>query len=395
MVYRMKIFIRILILFSFPLVVNSQGIPFVRNNWAETLEIAKAEKKLIFVDAYASWCGPCKKMDALTFTHQEVTKFFSKNFISFKIDMEKGEGPELNKFLKVSAFPTLYFISPDQEIVHRITGFQDAKKLVEEAGKALEKYNPTQDMKDLYDAGKRDEVFVLEYVKALYDANKSVKQVGKEYFQGKDLSVLSLNEKLIILYALEESDTRFFDVVQENQGILRDQAGEKTFEEIVNKACLNTVRKAFEYQYEDLWAEAKAGYTALFPKQAVDFSLKADWDYGILQKDIELINGVSDRVITQKSDDQGLILKMNRELDQTFGKVNPAVLETRKKILTSSANARKSAEVLIELAEVNFWQGDTKKALELLEEALPMTLQGDENHSKAMVLKGRYESNKL
>lgn len=389
----MKKYLRILFFIAIPFVMNGQGIPFVQKTWAETLQLAKTEKKLIFVDAYASWCGPCKKMDALTFTHQAVTKFFSQHFISFKIDMEKGEGPELNKFLKVSAFPTLYFVSPDQEIVHKTTGFQEANKLINEAKKAMEKYNPTQEMKDMFDAGNRDEQFVLEYVKAQYEANKSSKEIGKEYFQNKDLANLSATDKLISLYVLEESDTRLFEVVKQNQLTLIDQVGEEVFENIVNNACLQTVKKAFEYQYEDLWTEAKMEYTNLFPNEYSDFTQKADWTYSILQKDVELINEVAIKVSKDKAKDQTLILDMNRELDQHFGKVNPDVLKIRKNMLTSCMNQDKSAEVLINLADVYFWLGNTKEAIALLDEAIPMTEKGSESHSKAVTFRSRYESN--
>lgn len=40
----------------------AQGIKFEDTNFSTILAKAKKENKLIFIDAYASWCGPCKLM---------------------------------------------------------------------------------------------------------------------------------------------------------------------------------------------------------------------------------------------------------------------------------------------------------------------------------------------
>ena len=69
---------------------NAQGgIEFFHGTWAEAKAKAKAEDKLIFVDAYAEWCGPCKRMSAQTFPDPKAGEFFNPNFICLKIDMEK------------------------------------------------------------------------------------------------------------------------------------------------------------------------------------------------------------------------------------------------------------------------------------------------------------------
>ena len=41
------------------LTVFSQGIDFQKGRYAEVLEMAKKQNKLVFIDIYTSWCGPC------------------------------------------------------------------------------------------------------------------------------------------------------------------------------------------------------------------------------------------------------------------------------------------------------------------------------------------------
>ena len=79
-------------------------------NLNDILAKAKVEKKLVFIDAYATWCGPCKLMDKNVFTHIPTAEFFNKNFISYKVNIEKDNGPTLQLLYEVSALPGLLFI---------------------------------------------------------------------------------------------------------------------------------------------------------------------------------------------------------------------------------------------------------------------------------------------
>ena len=85
---------------------NSQdsGIRFFEGTLAEAQTKAATEKKLIFMDCFTTWCGPCKMLDAQTFSKPEVGEYFNSNFICVKKDMEKGEGKDIAKKYKVSAF---------------------------------------------------------------------------------------------------------------------------------------------------------------------------------------------------------------------------------------------------------------------------------------------------
>src|SRR5437588_10800403 len=68
---------------------ENKKIIFIENAWDEALKQAAAQNKYIFVDAYASWCGPCKMLKLTTFKNNKAAEFFNKNFINVAIDMEK------------------------------------------------------------------------------------------------------------------------------------------------------------------------------------------------------------------------------------------------------------------------------------------------------------------
>ncbi|MBD3636869.1 MAG: DUF255 domain-containing protein [Crocinitomicaceae bacterium] len=114
------------------------GIDFFHGTWKEALKKSDKEDKLIFLDAYASWCGPCKLMSRNTFTDSRVGSFFNANFINYKMDMEKHpEGPRLSKKYALKAYPTLYFVDENENVVLTTLGYQDAKQLIAFGQKAL------------------------------------------------------------------------------------------------------------------------------------------------------------------------------------------------------------------------------------------------------------------
>ena len=118
-------------LLAVTLASKAAEIKFIENpTWTSVLEQAKKENKIIFLDAYATWCGPCKQMDAETYTNDAVANFYNANFINVKYDMEKGEGAMLADRYYVSAYPNLVFISPDGVMLHKGVGFVAANEFL-------------------------------------------------------------------------------------------------------------------------------------------------------------------------------------------------------------------------------------------------------------------------
>jgi len=109
---------------------EEKGIQFTEATWASILKRAKEEKKIIFFDAYTTWCGPCKLLQKNVFTRPDVAEVFNKNFINVKFDMESGEGPTLANKYPLEGYPTLFFIDPDGKIVKQVIGYQQPATLI-------------------------------------------------------------------------------------------------------------------------------------------------------------------------------------------------------------------------------------------------------------------------
>ncbi|WP_081643209.1 thioredoxin fold domain-containing protein [Sphingobacterium paucimobilis] len=117
----------------FELEEKGPSINFQQLSYQEALSKAKSEGKLVFIDCFTDWCGPCKWLDENTFRDPGIVKYFDANFINLKIDMEKGEGIALFKKFGVTSFPTMLFINGEGTILHKVAGALPAEKLMKEA----------------------------------------------------------------------------------------------------------------------------------------------------------------------------------------------------------------------------------------------------------------------
>lgn len=120
--------------------VNAQAqITFQKGSWADVVAAAKQQNKPIFVDAYTTWCGPCKWMSANVFTDKAVGAYFNQNFVNYKFDMEKGEGPAFARNNGIKAYPTLLFFDKNEKEIHRVLGAKPADQFIEVGKEAKSK----------------------------------------------------------------------------------------------------------------------------------------------------------------------------------------------------------------------------------------------------------------
>jgi len=105
------------------LLSHNCGIKFALDSLLSTALVRSAkEGKLIFMDCYTSWCGPCKYLSTLVFTKKPAGDFYNKNFINLSFDMESPEGKLIAAKYKISGYPTLLFLNSKGEIVHKSVG---------------------------------------------------------------------------------------------------------------------------------------------------------------------------------------------------------------------------------------------------------------------------------
>lgn len=197
-----KLFILCVSLFIAGL-TQAQTVFMENESWATVKEKAVKENRMIFMDCYTSWCGPCKGFAQNVFPRPEVGKFLNSHFVCCKYDMEKGEGIMLYKKYKdnIPGFPTMLVINPaDESIVHKVVGYTEPDALIAALQDGLDGKTLAVFQKR-YDAGERSLELIKDYCKALdvaYDQNMKEKVV-RGYIESMPLDSL-MSKELFEIY---------------------------------------------------------------------------------------------------------------------------------------------------------------------------------------------------
>lgn len=156
-----KIFITALTFTTMQSYAQNRSVQFIDGTMANAIEKAQKEKKMIFIDCYTSWCGPCKWMASNVFTQDPVADYFNSKFINIKIDCEKGEGPEVAKKYGVSGYPTFVIINPKGEVLHKIVGASEGEPFIAKVEKGLNSETSLINLQKRFEKGEKSIDFLM------------------------------------------------------------------------------------------------------------------------------------------------------------------------------------------------------------------------------------------
>lgn len=227
---------------------SQDGIKFGKQSFAKTLEQAKKENKLIFLDAFASWCGPCKLLDKNVFPKKEVGDYFNANFLNLHIDMEKGEGIEIAKKYSIYSYPTLLFIDGDGKVVYKAAGYMSPQELISIAKEAVNPENTLENKIAKFEAGEKDPEFLMGLIKNTYSSDFSLAQkVATRYFQTRIDATYSKEEAGMLLFFTKTIDDDLYKIFTAKKAELSTQIPESYLAEYDKQLKLNTVlQKSFD-----------------------------------------------------------------------------------------------------------------------------------------------------
>ena len=118
-----------MMILAFALMID--GSMFANGSFEEIKTKASQDNKLIMVDVYTTWCGPCKLMDRTTFRDKKVKDLLASKFISMKIDAEKGEGVAIAKKYKVAGYPCMLILDKQGNLVAKQLGYMPPKNFID------------------------------------------------------------------------------------------------------------------------------------------------------------------------------------------------------------------------------------------------------------------------
>jgi thioredoxin-related protein len=158
---------------------TNKGVNWIqRLTWEQIKAKAKAENRGIFIDAFTTWCGPCKAMDKEVYPNDTVGKFFNSQFIAVKLQIDKTDKDDqyvkswyntsefLNKEFRITSYPTLIFLSVDGKIINKEEGYKSVDSLLALGKKASTTVNIYEDPYQEYDR------LIITFKNGTYDYRK-------------------------------------------------------------------------------------------------------------------------------------------------------------------------------------------------------------------------------
>ncbi len=235
-----KLFPTLLLLFT-TLLLNAQGVSFENGGWEEVINKAKKENRLIFIDAYTTWCGPCKKMSRDVFTKDEVGNFYNSNFVNVKMDMEKGVGLDLAERYDVKAYPTLLFINSEGDLIHRAAGYHEPGDFLTLGQTALDPNTNISAFEKRYESGDRDPDFLRKYTNMrYYAADGSHVEVANAYIETQDDLSTEENMEFIVGF-VDDIDSKGFQYLMKNRPAFEEKYGQRNITGKIQNLIYNKI----------------------------------------------------------------------------------------------------------------------------------------------------------
>ena len=347
---------------------EGKGIQFFKGTFAQALAKAKSEGKPLFVDFYAVWCGPCKKMEKQIFTQPEVGEYFNKHFVAVQLDAEKPENVDVAKTYKVEAFPTLGIFDGEGKALSINVGYMNAQELMAMAKTAVGEVKGFEQLYKEYRQNPNDLTIQQDLLTLApqflttqdgMDAEKWVVRVRKiyqAYIEKKmsDNSLINRKDYIIIGYLGgddEETTYRLVDYISKNMDAWMAAVGEPAAYYVVEKndeRMLKLVKKGDE-SYKTYLEKIRTDYKKAY--DVIKFTSATPYD-----KSRDYYNAL---FAIYKNKDVALYLKLMRQYLATLGAD------------ANAADYAMAAQSLYYAAGNKLSAADHEQAIEWLKVAIP------------------------
>jgi len=212
---KIKTNIFFLLLVVTTLTLNAQ-VEFIE---VETLEQMKAVQKkasdqmlMLYVDVYATWCGPCKMMDREVYTDPSVADYMNAHYVSVRMDGESDWGRIYASEQQLEGYPSMFIFSDDGERVSKIVGFTPAEKLIGSLKSVNEGFSKVKSYRASYRNGTLEAEGFADYVTVVREMGnqEEAEALASEYMEkvmeSKPKPKLSDNDIRVVAFHMDLDD---------------------------------------------------------------------------------------------------------------------------------------------------------------------------------------------
>jgi len=245
----------------FLLILPMSIIAQVKFTEVETLEQMKAAQKkasdqmlMLFVDVYATWCGPCKMMDSEVYTDPKVAEYMNANYVNVRLDGESDYGRNYVVEQQLEGYPSMFIFSDAGERVSKIVGFTPASELIATLTSVSEGFREVKNYRARHQSGTLDPEDFANYISVVRDMGnqEEAEKLAAEYVEQVMVSKSKPtdNDIRVVAFYMDLDDT-WWEAFSSDSERLRRVLGEDymlAMEKIYN----NTLVKAVDEGRVDL-----------------------------------------------------------------------------------------------------------------------------------------------
>lgn len=251
----------------------------------EAITAAKSEKKLVFIDFYTDWCGPCKMMARDVFPQKAVGDYMNNRFVCIKLNAEK-EGKALAEQFKIKAYPTFIVTDTEKKIVMTKVGGASADNFLAEIERKINPDSSPKRLKERYESGERSAALISAYAAYKTSEDKTgfgpsaqeAQKIVKDYFNQLDSSARLAHENLFIYtnYTKELNDDMARFMIENRNNFPADDRAQinDLVKELYKKQVYNYLMKYIPYdatayqqvkkEINELGLNSKGEYNGVF-----------------------------------------------------------------------------------------------------------------------------------
>lgn len=299
----------VLLLLLSPAMLLSQ-VKFIEVSTLQEMEAAQKQASdqmlLMFVDVYATWCGPCKMMDQQVYTDPAVADYMNDRFVNVRLDGECEYGMQYVSEQKLEGYPTMYIFSDDGDRVSKIVGFTPAEELLASLTSSSEGYQKVKKFRAMNAQGTLEpESFAdyIEVVRGMGNLEEADKLAG-EYMERVMDPKLSDNDIRVVAFHMDLDDAWWSTFASDRDRLVRILGND--FLPAMEKIYNNTLVKAVEEDRIDLISKMAHELSPLVEGEISSWDLKSlpfIQFYYYSERMEDLIRYVDQRFETDRKDD--------------------------------------------------------------------------------------------
>ena len=371
---------------------ENEGMDFLEGSWDDAIYQANAYNKFIFVDAYATWCGPCKKMQSDIFPQKNVGDFYNANFVNMKVDMEKGWGIDFAKNHKVRFYPSYLFFDAAGNLVHRSGSYKKAEKFIKDGVNALDPNMQYSNMAVKYEKGNRDPKFLYDYAQASFSAGGSYKEISKEYFktQKEEDLISEQNWKFIHLFTTN-INSKEYKYLRDNNKKFAEKYGDDKVKEKLTMTAVRSIRQAAMDKNEGMFKQIKEIIKKYDEADRVDERLSySDMTYFNMTEDWSKYADASSKYVKKFAlDNQHMLNSVAWNFYENID--DKAMLAKAEGWIKKSIEIEKSYANVDTYAAVLYKLGKKEEALKAVDEALSLATKEEIDAKETQELKEKIQ----